>query len=75
MKRKIVAVLCITLGIFALSGCGSTKQTEETQKTEEMELYIFNSKGEISDSLEELVEDYEKESGVKVKLFIPRQKD
>lgn len=69
MKRKIVAVLCIALGIFALSGCGSTKQTEETQKTEEMELYIFNSKGEISDSLEELVADYEKESGVKVKLF------
>jgi raffinose/stachyose/melibiose transport system substrate-binding protein len=69
MKRKIVAVLCIALGIFALSGCGGTKQTEETQKTEEMELYIFNSKGEISDSLEELVADYEKESGVKVKLF------
>lgn len=69
MKRKIVVALCIALGMLSLAGCGSTKQTEEAQKEKEMELYIFNSKGEISDSLQELVAEYEKESGVKVKLF------
>lgn len=69
MKRKIVAALCITLGIFTLAACTNTEQEESIQQIEEMELYIFNSKGEISDSLKELVAEYEKESGVKVKLF------
>ena len=69
MKRKIITALCIAMGVFSLVSCGKTEQVEENKKEEEMELYIFNSKGEISDSLKDLVADYEKETGVKVKLF------
>ena len=67
-KRKfwLPFLLAATL---ALAGCGSEKQQKKTSKEEEVELYIFNSKGEISDAMEELAADYKKQTGVSVRVF------
>ena len=67
-KRKwMLAVLMA--GTLAMTGCGSGTKTVEKEETEETTLYLFNSKGEISDSMEDLAKDYEKETGVSVRLF------
>lgn len=69
MHKRRFLIPFLLAATLALAGCGSQKQEKDTSKEEEVELYIFNSKGEISDAMEDLVADYEKETGVSVRLF------
>lgn len=57
------AVLILAAGIMAvgLAGCG--------QKTKDYDVYFFNSKSEIAESLDELAKAYEAETGKRVKTF------
>ena len=47
------------LGLASMTGCGSAKK--------DYGLYIYNTKSEIADSIQDLCKDYETEPGVKVK--------
>ncbi|MFR2846073.1 MAG: extracellular solute-binding protein [Hungatella hathewayi] len=57
------AVLMLAAGIMTvgLAGCG--------QKTKDYDVYFFNSKSEIAESLDELAMEYEAETGKRVKTF------
>lgn len=72
-KRKILlAMLLVCTGV--LSACGNkmgngVSSTSAGDSEAEKELFIFNSKGEISDTFREMAHAYEKETGVKVKVF------
>ena len=73
IKRKIfLAMLLMCTGI--LTACGG-KMGEDASATtsgdseEVTELFIFNSKGEIADTFQEVADAYEAESGVKVRVF------
>ncbi len=61
--RTKQAALILTAGIMAagLAGCG--------QKAKDYDVYFFNSKSEIAESLDELAERYEAETGKRVKTF------
>lgn len=61
--RTKQAALILTAGIMAagLTGCG--------QKAKDYDVYFFNSKSEIAESLDELTEKYEAETGKRVKTF------
>lgn len=68
MRAKLakVAALCLT-GVLAcglLSGCGSSKD-----KKSDYDFYIFNGKTENAKAMEAICQEYEKEKGVKVKVF------
>ena len=62
MKKIICCFLCITsvLSILTLAGCGEKKNTNE--------VYYLNFKPESASAFEELAKEYEKETGVKVKV-------
>lgn len=62
MKLKYTGFL-LALGIaaFALGGCG--------KKEKDYDVYFFNGKSEIVDSLERVAAQYEEETGKKVKVF------
>lgn len=66
MKKRFFGLGLITVAAtLLLTGCSGGKDSAND------ELYIFNTKSEISDSLKNLAKDYEKESGIKVKTFSP----
>ena len=74
--RKLLAMAIATTVIASVFvGCGSstTEKTEgeDTAKTEESkatEIYFLNFKPEIAEVYDKIVADYEKETGVKVKI-------
>lgn len=67
MKKKTILRLFATVTIgAALVGCGKSGGSSDSN-----ELYIFNTKSEIGDGLETLAKDYEKETGIKLKIFSP----
>ena len=69
MRKRRFGVSCLLAASLVLTACGGEKQDKTDIAQEEVELYIFNSKGEISAAMEDLVADYEKEKGVSVRLF------
>lgn len=61
--KKLVACAlsaAMMLGLASMTGCGSAKK--------DYDLYIYNTKSEIADSIQDLCKDYETETGVKVKF-------
>ncbi|MFA5576670.1 MAG: ABC transporter substrate-binding protein [Tissierellaceae bacterium] len=63
MKRIITTFLVIALIIISLTAC---------EKKPDYDVYIWQSKGEMADALEELVDNYENETGKKVKVISNR---
>lgn len=66
MKAKAVISMAAALTTmaavsFSLSGCGQTAK--------DYDVYFFNSKSEIAESLDELAAKYEEETGKRVKTF------
>ena len=66
MKGKKITALLLSATLIlgaggVLSGCGQQKK--------DYDLYIYNTKSEIADSIQDLCNDYEKETGVKVKVY------
>lgn len=63
--RKIVRKICAAAGISALllgiTGCRQVKK--------DYDVYFFNQKSEIAESLQDLADEYERENGKKVKVF------
>ena len=62
--KKLVACAlsaAMMLGLASMTGCGSAKK--------DYDLYIYNTKSEIADSIQDLCKDYETETGVKVKVY------
>lgn len=68
MKRIIATTLCVVM-MFLFSSCGNndTSQTNDTNKRSD-EIYFLNFKPEVSEVYNEIAKDYEKETGVKVKV-------
>lgn len=67
MKKKRLSILAtLSLAAFVVGGCSMGSDAKG-----ESEIYIFNTKSEISDTLKEVAKDYEKETGKKVKTFSP----
>ena len=67
MKKKTFLRLLATLSLSAaLVGCGNSGGSSDSN-----ELYIFNTKSEIGEGLEQLAKDYEAETGIKLKVFSP----
>ncbi len=66
-RKLVTGLTTAALALLVLVGCGNSGG--DSAKSDE--LYIFNNKSEISDSLKELAKDYEKETGIQVKTFSP----
>ncbi|GIM28860.1 ABC transporter substrate-binding protein [Clostridium polyendosporum] len=64
IKLLVMSLLVATVaGSFA--GCSGSKQSAK----HDYDFYIFNAKSENADALERLCKEYEKEKGVKAKVF------
>lgn len=66
MKAKKIMALALTASMvlgtgIVMTGCGDSKK--------DYDLYIYNTKSEIADSIQNLCKDYEEETGVKVKVY------
>ena len=64
MKRSIKALgVCLLAGTAAVTvtGCGKVNK--------DYDVYFFNQKSEIADSLNDLADEYEAQTGKKVKVF------
>lgn len=65
MKKKralsVSMALLMLASTISLMGCGSSKK--------DYDVYIYNTKSEIADSYEKLASEYEKETGIKVKVL------
>lgn len=59
--KKSKFVVAAAIAAVCLTGCGS--------KTKDYDVYFFNGKSEIAESLEELAVQYETETGKRVKVF------
>ncbi|WP_169173190.1 ABC transporter substrate-binding protein [Bifidobacterium oedipodis] len=60
-----MAIVSILGLLLPLSACGSSAAADNGL------LYVFNTKSEIKDGLEKLVNEYGKEHGIEVKVFSP----
>lgn len=60
--------MLVCLPMTFISGCVSKEISSLTQMSSSYDLYIFSSKGEISEQFKELCNEYEKETGVKIRL-------
>lgn len=62
-KKFVACALsaAMMLGLASMTGCGSSKK--------DYDLYIYNTKSEIADSIQDLCKEYETETGVKVKVY------
>lgn len=60
-KWWIAGIACSGLAAMLLSGCG--------KKEKAYDVYFFNGKSEIAESLENLADEYEEETGKRVKVF------
>ncbi|MCD8021989.1 MAG: ABC transporter substrate-binding protein [Lachnospiraceae bacterium] len=62
--RKTMAAALMALGVCGLAtGCGTSTVSKD------YDLYIYNTKSEIADSIQDLCEIYEEETGVRVKVY------
>ena len=73
IKKLLAIALTTTLVASAFVGCGSKETTsnsteEGTGKSATEEIYFLNFKPEIADVYKKIAEDYESETGVKVKV-------
>lgn len=63
--KKFAAVLALGLTAVSLAGCGNSKDTAK----KDYDFYIFNGKSENAEALKQVVQKYEEEKGVTIKLF------
>lgn len=77
IKKLLAIALTTTLVASAFVGCGSKEKygdstsnstTDNTVKSTAEEIYFLNFKPEIADVYKKIAEDYEAETGVKVKV-------
>ena len=74
-KRIFACILALCLIACAFVGCGETEKKDDTaSKTEKVDtsgvdhIYFLNFKPEIADKYEAIAAEYEKETGIKVKV-------
>lgn len=64
MKKKLLSiVLTVAVGTTLFAGCSTTKNTGAAK-----EIYFLNFKPEIADKYKQIAAEYEKQTGVKVKV-------
>lgn len=73
IKKLLAIALTTTLVASAFVGCGSKEKSDDAtstsaNETTETEIYFLNFKPEIADVYKKIAEDYESETGVKVKV-------
>ena len=73
IKKLLAIALATTLVASAFVGCGSKEKGDDStstsaNETTETEIYFLNFKPEIADVYKKIAEDYEAETGVKVKV-------
>ena len=73
IKKLLAIALATTLVASAFVGCGSKENGDgatstSANETTETEIYFLNFKPEIADVYKKIAEDYEAETGVKVKV-------
>ena len=73
IKKLLAIALTTTLVASAFVGCGSKEKSDDAtstsaNETTETEIYFLNFKPEIADVYKKIAEDYEDETGVKVKV-------
>jgi raffinose/stachyose/melibiose transport system substrate-binding protein len=71
MKKKLLSVVLSAAVISTLvAGCGSSSNASSSKSTATAakEIYFLNFKPEIADTYDEIAKEYEKETGVKVKV-------
>ncbi|WP_066196208.1 extracellular solute-binding protein [Gracilibacillus timonensis] len=64
--KKMVSLSILFLSALFIGGCSSSGGSSSGE-----DIYIFNTKSEISDSLDQLALDYEEETGKTIKTFSP----
>lgn len=65
MKKRLLGLALSTVMVLALlAGCGGSKQATSAAK----EIYFLNFKPEIAQVYDSIAKDYEKETGIKVKV-------
>lgn len=83
-RKNINSVLATTVALGLLASCGSTEAQDSTSNTsdtqsedsaegnslEGVEITFLNSKGEIQAGLEEMAEQFEAETGIKVDILV-----
>ena len=78
MKKKVIAVIMTLVMVLALAACGNSGSGSTTAATTgssggsssgDVSITIFNSKMEIQSQMEEMAEEYSKETGVKVEVY------
>ncbi|MFL0247500.1 ABC transporter substrate-binding protein [Candidatus Clostridium stratigraminis] len=74
MNKKLLSiVLTVAVGTTLLAGCGSkstagTSSSDGSKSSGAKEIYFLNFKPEIADKYNQIAAEYEKETGVKVKI-------
>lgn len=72
MKKKLAAAFLAAVMVMSLTSCGSrSKVSAKKTDNKNVTITIFNSKTEIADQMNELAKEYEKATGVKVKVDSP----
>lgn len=72
MKKRITAAVLAAVLIMSMTACGSKSgSAEKSTDNKNVTITIYNSKIEIADKMEELASEYEKATGVKVKVDSP----
>ena len=67
--KKILAIsMAAAMLVGTLAGCGKTTDTTDKKDNGAKEVYYLNFKPEIADVYKDIAADYEKETGVKVKV-------
>ena len=69
LKKIMAVLLCTSLITVGFSGCGKKEEKSASNSGGASDLYIYNSKGESAKEFEKIAQAYEKETGVKVKVF------
>lgn len=72
MKKILISMLLVGSMALGLASCGSKNNNgsgEASGNNKNYDIYVYNSKGENADAFKAMAEEYEKETGVKVKTF------
>lgn len=72
-KNLVLLTSALVVASMSLAGCGSSAEKETNQSgnasNEVKKITLFNSKVEIAEPLEKLVEEYKKETGVEIEIW------